>query len=239
MMDQQTVPKAKILIVEDEGIIALELTSLLKQFGYIVLDNLLSGEKALERIEKDPPDLVLMDIVLKGPMDGIEAAHIIRTRWGIPVIFLTAYAEKERLKRAKLVYPFGFIVKPYKENDIRITVEMALYVSKVDRERRKAEEALKQSEARFKELTELLPETVFELNRDGKLTYCNKQFFALFGYSQEDLEKGLYALQVVIPEERERAKETLQKELNGEPINGGQEFTLLKKDGGLIPGSIH
>ncbi|MBA4394192.1 MAG: hypothetical protein C0407_11625 [Desulfobacca sp.] len=363
MMEQQTAAKAKILIVEDEGIIALELTSLLKQFGYTVLDNVLSGEKALERIEKDLPDLVLMDMVLKGPMDGIEAADIIRTRWGIPVVFLTAYADKERLKRAKLVYPFGYIIKPYQENDIKITVEMALYVSRVDRERRKAEEALQQSEAkyrelvenindilyeldekgriafcspsvksitgydfaeiigknimdflepnerskavegiqkitagqlspneyrirtksgeirwirvsskpisqedrviglrgvmtditerkrvetaleqseaRFRELTELLPETVFELNQDGKLTYCNQHFFALFGYSREDLEKGLYALQVVIPEERERAKESLQKELNGEPINGGQEFTLLKKDGGLIPGSIH
>jgi two-component system, cell cycle sensor histidine kinase and response regulator CckA len=355
MMEPQAEPKPKILIVEDEGPIALELSSLLKQFGYTDVGSVGSGEKALALIEKDLPDLIFMDIVLKGPMDGIETADIIRSRWELPVVFVTAFADKEWLKRAKLVHPFGYIIKPFQEKDIRITVEMALYVSKVDRERKKAEAkyrelvedindllyelddrgkivycspsvelltgygvseltgrviwdffepedrpeatenyqmvmagqlrpheyririksgeirwirvssrpiregdrvvglrgvmtditerkraetALEQSEIRFRELADLLPETVFELNRDGRLTYCNQQFQVVFGYSREDLERGLFAHQMVVPEDRDRAQDALQKELNGELIKG-QEYTLIKKDGTPFPVTIH
>ena len=144
MPEYQETTKPKILIVEDETIIAFDPKSHLEQMGYTVLAQVNSAEKALELIEKDPPDLVLMAIVLKGKMDGIEAADIIRSQWGIPVVFCTAYADRDRLERSELVYPFGTITMPFQDNDIKVTVEMALYVSKVNKEKRKADEALQE-----------------------------------------------------------------------------------------------
>ena len=119
MSEPQETPKAKILIVEDEALIGLDLKKRLTNWGYTVLGHAFLAEKALELIENDPPDLILMDIILQGKMDGIEAADVIRARWGIPVIFTTAYADKERLKRAKLTYPFGYLIKPYQDREIK------------------------------------------------------------------------------------------------------------------------
>ena len=85
-----------------------------------------SGEEAVERVAATQPDLVLMDIKLKGQMDGVEAAEVIRTRFGLPVVFLTAYADTETLARAKLTRPYGYLVKPFEDRDLRTTVEIAL-----------------------------------------------------------------------------------------------------------------
>ncbi len=138
--------KAQVLIVEDDGIIAMDLESRMKQLGYGVTGIAGYGEQAIEKVKENAPDVVLMDIILKGEIDGIEAAEEIRTQYDIPVIFITGYADKERLKRAKLAYPFGFIIKPFQDKDLEVTIEMALYVAKVDAERRKTEEALKESD---------------------------------------------------------------------------------------------
>jgi len=179
--------KAKILIVEDEAIIALNLTTSLKQLGYTVLNQVPSGEKALELIEQDPPDLVLMDIVLQGQMDGIEAADIIRSRWEIPVVFTTAYADQKRLERAQLTYPFGYLIKPYQDRDIEVTLKMALYVSKVDGERRKAEEALRKSEERYSNILESIEEGYYEVDMAGNLTFFNDSLCDMLGYSRDEL----------------------------------------------------
>jgi len=132
--------KIKILIVEDEAIIAMEIEISLKSLGYQVTSIVDTGDKAIEKAEEDKPDIILMDIRIKGEMDGIEAADIIRSRFEIPIIFLTAYLDENRLERAKLTMPFGYILKPVQERDLRITIEMALYISQVDAERKKAEE---------------------------------------------------------------------------------------------------
>ena len=87
-----------------------------------------------------------MDIRIKGEMDGIETAEVIRNRFGIPVIFSTAYLDQERIERAKITMPFGYVLKPIQERELRVTIEMAIYVSKVDGERRRAEEELRQKE---------------------------------------------------------------------------------------------
>ncbi|MFH0787090.1 MAG: PAS domain S-box protein [Pseudomonadota bacterium] len=187
MTEHQEPTKPKILIVEDEAIIALDLKSNLEQMGYTVMAQVNSGEKALEMVEQEPPDLVLMDIILKGKMDGIEAADIIRSRWDIPVVFCTAYADRDRLERAKLVYPFGYIIKPFQDNDLKITIEMALYISNVDKERRKAEEALQESEVWMKGIFNALEESVLVVTPDRKLININHATQKIFGYSNEEV----------------------------------------------------
>ena len=137
--------KAKILIVDDEVIIASDLESRLKALGYTVCAKATSGEQALDLVEQHQPDLVMMDIVIQGEMDGIDAAEVIRDKWGIPVVFTTSYADPERLERAKLTYPFGYILKPFRDQDLKITLEMALYVAKVDGERKRAEKSLEEA----------------------------------------------------------------------------------------------
>ncbi|MBT7892034.1 MAG: response regulator, partial [Deltaproteobacteria bacterium] len=135
--------KAKILIVEDEAIIAMEIESQLQGLGYEVISIVDTGEKAIKKAGEDNPDLILMDIRIKGEMDGIQTAAIIREQFDIPVVFSTAYLDEERIELAKLTMPFGYVLKPVQERDLKVTIEMALYVSKVDGERTKAEKRFK------------------------------------------------------------------------------------------------
>jgi len=134
--------KAKILIVEDEAIIAMEVESQLQSLGYEVTSIVDTGEKAIKKAKEDKPDIILMDIRIKGEMDGIDTAEAIRSQFGIPVIFSTAYLDEDRIDRAKITMPFGYVLKPIQERDLKVTLEMALYVSKVDDKRRRVEEEL-------------------------------------------------------------------------------------------------
>jgi len=122
--------KAQVLIVENDGIVAMDIESRLKKLGYSVSGIVNYAEKAIEKAGELKSDLVLMAIVLKGDMDGIEAAEIIRSRFDIPVVFLTALTDEERFERAKLTIPFGYILKPFRDRDFKITIEMALYTAK-------------------------------------------------------------------------------------------------------------
>jgi PAS domain S-box-containing protein len=135
--------KTKILIVEDEVIVAEAIKSSLESMDYEVVAMVKTGKAAVESAEKDCPDIILMDIRLKGQMDGIEAADLIRSRSIIPIIFLTAYADEDKIDRAKLTLPFGYVLKPFQDRDLKVAIEMALYAAKVDAERKRAEEALK------------------------------------------------------------------------------------------------
>jgi len=117
----------RILIVEDEPIVRLHLKSCLEQLGYLVLPPVSSCKDALQLIKKDPPSLVLMDIVLEGKYDGIYTAEIIAREFKIPIIFLTAYSDKETINRARACQPFGYIVKPFREEDLKSSIEIALF----------------------------------------------------------------------------------------------------------------
>ncbi len=122
--------KTKILVVEDQTIVALNIKNRLKNLGYAVEGTAVSGEEAIREAELTNADLVLMDIMLKGDMDGIEAARIIKSRLGIPVIYLTACTDFETLERAKLTEPEGYISKPFKEEDLCENIEAALLKSR-------------------------------------------------------------------------------------------------------------
>jgi DNA-binding Lrp family transcriptional regulator/CheY-like chemotaxis protein len=122
--------KANILIVEDEGIVAQDIKATLENMGYGVVGIASTGKDAIEKASQTNPDLVLMDIKLKGDMDGIEATKKISDQTKIPVVFLTAYANEEILEKAKSSKAFGYIVKPFEENNLNSTIQMALQKSK-------------------------------------------------------------------------------------------------------------
>lgn len=134
--------KVRILVVEDEAIIARDLQRRLENQGYVVTSSVATGEDAIRKAETDSPDLVLMDIVLLGEMDGIEAAGQIRALFDIPVVYLTAYADERILERAKLTGPFGYILKPFDDRELRSVIEMAVYKSSVEKQLRKSNEFL-------------------------------------------------------------------------------------------------
>ncbi len=150
---------AQILVVEDEFVIAMELEDRLKGLGYDVLAVVDSGEKAIQKASKLRPDLVLMDIMLKGEMDGVEAADQIQTRFDIPVIYLTAYASEHILQRAKITAPLGYLIKPFEEKSLHTTIEMALY-------RHQMEQKLKQYQDHLEELV---------VERTAELVKSNEQ----------------------------------------------------------------
>ncbi len=134
--------KTNVLVVEDESIVSKDIQHSLKKLGYNVVGAAATGEKAIELAKEKKPDIVLMDIMLKGEMNGIEAADQIRTAMNIPVIYLTAYADEGTLARAKVTEPCGYIIKPFKEIDIHTSIEMAIYKHKRDSDVRKERDML-------------------------------------------------------------------------------------------------
>ena len=129
----------EILIVEDEGLIALDLKKKLELAGYTIAGIADNAEDALVSVEQLRPSLVLMDIRLRGPMDGVETADQIRWRFHVPVIFVTAHADRETLNRARITEPFGYIVKPFHGIDFRVQIEVALWKHKMEQRLRVSE----------------------------------------------------------------------------------------------------
>lgn len=119
--------KINVLVVEDESIVSKDIQNSLTKLGYSVVGAASSGEKAIDLAGSLNPDIVLMDIMLKGEMNGIEAAEQIRNELKIPIIFLTAYADNATLSKAKITEPYGYIIKPFKEIDLHTAIEMAIY----------------------------------------------------------------------------------------------------------------
>jgi putative two-component system response regulator len=122
-----------ILVVEDEWAVAQQISSDLNSFGYKVCSTASTGDEAVRKLEEERPDLILMDIVLKGKMDGIEAAKQIALQSDIPIIYLTAYTNPEYIERAKQTKPFGYLVKPFKEHELYSNIEMALHKHRADK----------------------------------------------------------------------------------------------------------
>ena len=118
--------KTSILIVEDEVIIAKDMSLTLAKLGYQITGHCVSGEEAIGMAEEKHPDIIVMDIMLKGEMTGIDAAKEIHNKYNIPVVFITAYSDEDTISRANSSSPFGYIVKPFKANDLRATIETAL-----------------------------------------------------------------------------------------------------------------
>jgi len=174
--------KAKILVVEDEGIVALDIQNRLRQLGYVVPKFVMSGEEAVTAVAQLEPDLVLMDIKLKGEMDGVDTAVKIRQEHDTPVIFLTAFADEPTLERAKMAEPYGYLLKPFQERELLATIRMALY-------RQQIEQQLKESEARFRSIIENAIDGFVLVDQDGLVAAWNPAMVMISGLSKEEVLK--------------------------------------------------
>lgn len=172
-----TIQQADILIVEDEHLVAEDLKSHIAELGYRVSSVVPCGEDALTLLEGSRPDLVLMDIVLAGEMDGIEVAEAIKQQYRIPVIYLTAYTDREKVERAQATEPYGYLVKPFDERELRTTISMALYKAEADQ---KLREAQRWTSSVLSSITD----GVITLDRNGHILYLNPAAEQLTGWSQ-------------------------------------------------------
>jgi len=170
----------KILIVEDEGVEALNMQRRLKTAGFSASEIVMSGEEAVQKAADMRPDLVLMDIMLNGSIDGIQAAELIRSAYDIPVIYVTAYADEGTLKRAKITEPYGYIVKPYRDREILIAIEMAIYKHKVEKETREREKW-------FSTTLKSIADAVIATDKNGSITFMNAAAERLTGWMQDEL----------------------------------------------------
>jgi two-component system cell cycle sensor histidine kinase/response regulator CckA len=171
--------KAQILIVEDDAVISMELEERLKGLGYAVCGVTAYGEEAVTQAAELHPDLVLMDIKLRGAMDGIEAAAQIGARFDIPVLYLTAYADEQTLERAKLTEPFGYVLKPFEERRLHTAVEMALYKHTMERRLRESEQWLAAT-------LRSIGDAVIATDAEGLISFLNPVAEALTGWQAED-----------------------------------------------------
>src|SRR4051812_11603760 len=175
----------RILIVEDQRLIAADLANTLRKLGYEVVGNVASGEEAIGRSDQVRPELVLMDVRLRGEMDGIHAAEIIRDRFNLPVVFLTAYADEETILRAKKTTPYGYLVKPFNERELRATIEIAFYTHQMERTLAD-ERARRQGAEEFKVLVDGVKDyAIFMVDVHGRVMTWNSGAERLKGYTDE------------------------------------------------------
>ncbi len=170
----------RILIVEDERVTAMDERDLPENLGYEVTSIANTGQDAIRKAVEEHPDLVLMDIVLDGEIDGIKAANAIREQNDIPIIFVTANTKKRYITRAKRTKPYGYVIKPFNADVLETNIEIALYNHRV-------EQALKQSEQFLRDVTSTLAEGVYVLDVDGHLIFMNPEAERLLGWRQAEL----------------------------------------------------
>lgn len=219
--------KMRIFVVEDEVIVARDIMLQLGELGYEAVGTSTRGEEAVAAVERLRPDLVLMDIQLAGAMDGIAAAKLIRERCALPVVFLTAFAETETLNRAKLSEPFGYIIKPFDERELRTVIEIALFKHQSDLN-------LRASEERFRSLVETSLDAVLLTSPDGQVFDANAAACAMFQLSLDEFRRrGREA--VVDPTDPRLAAAIEERRRTGR-FRG--EITMVRASGEKFPAEI-
>ncbi|HEY9845909.1 MAG TPA: response regulator, partial [Candidatus Caenarcaniphilales bacterium] len=241
---------AKILVVEDESIVAQDIQASLKSMGYTVPAVVASGEEAIKKAAQTHPDLVLMDIHLQGAMDGVEAARQISTHLNIPVIYLTANADDSTFERAKVTEPFGYILKPFEERELSTTIEIALY-------KHRMESKLKQHQQWLNTILSNIGDAVIATNAQGVVTFMNPVAEALTGWQQvEARSKNLSEVFPIVKEETQisvnspaleamqqtggasKRSDTILLTKDGKPIAVESSTGLLKDDQGNSHGTV-
>ena len=218
----------KVLIVEDERMIAEDIKYTLDQYNYEIAGIFNKGKDAILNISENKPDIILMDIMLDGDLDGIETGEIILNKHNIPIIFLTAFADKATVESTKNVAPYGYILKPFESKELYAAIEIALI-------KHKSEMKLNESKAQFESMFLGNPEPCVYLDNDSKVIDINPRFKELFGFSLEEIEgKGINSL--IIPKD---FKEEATK-LDNDTLSGYVYFDTIRKNkrGDLLPVSI-
>lgn len=192
--------KVNILVVEDEPIVAKDIEKRLKKLGYSVVALVDTGEGAIKEAKEKKPDLVLMDIKLHGEMDGIQTADLMVSRFDIPVVYLTAYADDTILNRAKLTTPFGYILKPFETRELHTAIEIALY-------RHKMEKKLKESEERYLAYVTAISQIIWIIDPDEEVASDVPTWKAFFARQNKEAIKENNSLEKIHPDDRERVTE--------------------------------
>lgn len=215
-----------ILVVEDEGIIAMHLQRMLTGFGFRVPRTVESGEAAIESVAELQPDLVMMDIQLQGDIDGIETARRIHNRWDTPIIYLTAYGEDARLAQARHTEPYGYLMKPVQERELRATIEMALYKHRLDKQ-------LRASEAGYRELYHNTPAMFHTTDIEGRIIQVSDYWLSVLGYSRDEVI-GQPLMRFIAPEGHRYMLEMVGPELGHNGVVRDAECRFVCKDGRQI-----
>jgi PAS domain S-box-containing protein len=181
---------ARIFLVEDEAIIAQDLNQCLKRMGYEVPFISASGSETLEKLKTMKPDLVLMDIVLRGKPDGVETAREILERYQIPVVFLTAYGDESTFERAKTSEPSGYLLKPVEEIELKKAIEFALTKKAFDEKREGAEKARQRTLSLLMAVLEASSDGILVLNEKGEALQWNQKFLEMWGISPSVFYSG-------------------------------------------------
>ncbi len=179
-MQDWKVELKKIFIVEDASIVAMELRRILESIGYGVTGIAGSGEEAIEMCLASPPDLILMDVKLPGKLNGIDASREIRKHFNVPVIYTTAYSDSETVREVQKSYPFGFVIKPYREKDLLVAIETAFT-------RYEYERKLEISESKYKSLFEGSSDIIFTLDEDFTILTVNSAIMNYLNMRPEEV----------------------------------------------------
>ena len=171
--------QAKILVVEDENIVARDIQNTLKHLGYIVTGIAATGEDAIQKAGATQPDLVLMDIMLKGYQDGVEAAQKILALHNIPVVYLTAFTDEKTLQRAKVSEPYGYVLKPFEERELQIAIEMAIYKHRMAKK-------LQDREQLLAKILKTINDAVITIDTNGQVAFMNQVAEALTGWTAKE-----------------------------------------------------
>jgi PAS domain S-box-containing protein len=223
--------KARIMVVEDEGIIAQDIKNCLENLGYIVPDVVYTGTEAIEKAAVLQPDLILMDIVLKGDIDGIETASEIRKRLNIPIVYLTAYEDDKTLKRARVTQPEAYILKPFEERYLRSSIEMALY-------KHKMESRLRENQQWLGAILRSVGEGVVVTDVESNLTFMNPIAEFLTGYTVRDaMGKNLNEILKITDETTgETAEDIVSRALEEDMVVVQSNHVVLHSyDGNKVP----
>ncbi|MCK5341176.1 MAG: response regulator, partial [Desulfobulbaceae bacterium] len=217
--------KERILIVEDELIVAKDIENCLTKLGYSMAGIVASGEEAVRKVDELRPDLILMDIILKGEMNGIEAAEEINTL-NIPVVYLTAHADTDTLDRAKTTAPYGYIIKPFDERMLQSTIEITLYKSRM-------ENKLKEREAWLFTILKSIGDAVIATDINSHVTFMNPVAEATTGWKEKEAQgKPLIEVFNIINEKtRKPCENPVEKVLaSGKTVGLANHTALISRD---------
>ena len=224
--------KERILIVEDEKIISLDLQRRLEKFDYNVVGLCTTGREAVDQAAELKPDIILMDIMLAGgDIDGIDAAKIVKEQNQIPVIFLTAYADEKTLNRAKAAEPFGYILKPFKEKELYTTIDIAIYKYQVDKK-------LKRQERRFSAILHSIADGIIATDNQRNVEFMNPVAEMITGLNETDAKAKHLSSIIKLYDENTR-HEIVLPDIDKKNLQQGtfffKEAIIKNKNGETIP----